>query len=316
MRNYQIYDLCVNSDFDLPADSCIQAAYQPGRTLCLSYKPEAFHEFAQVQWISSRNGGMLRSYDIANGVLICAGNDAQEGASFFVSREGSAIVSNSDRLEVSLLLSNLGLSISTLLAGHLPMHAAAVRIDGKFVGISAPSGTGKTTLLWELLDAGARFASDDVFHIFTQDNKAVAVASVSLHAKLSEAALQRRDSDRSQYMETFKGSEEYWVPVASEHRVLEKHPLDALFILQPVAQSSDVNAVDAQRVRGGAAVSLLMKNTQALWAVYPLLDGKRLFNIYALLAESVPIYVLRYVRRYEILPQLVEAIRTHAELSK
>lgn len=49
-----------------------------------------------------------------------------------------------------------------LARGDLPLHAAAVEIDGEAVVIGAPRASGKTTLAAALLNAGHRLLSEDV----------------------------------------------------------------------------------------------------------------------------------------------------------
>ena len=49
-----------------------------------------------------------------------------------------------------------------LARGDVPLHAAAVEVDGRAIVIGAPRASGKTTLSAALLDAGYRLLSEDV----------------------------------------------------------------------------------------------------------------------------------------------------------
>lgn len=306
MRNYHIYDLSVNSDLDLPADPSIKATTDPARTLSVLYLPEALQEFTRVQWISSRYGGLIRSYDTQEGILVCVEGEKHH-LRFWASSDGSTLKFDSSCSIAPAVIANLGLSICKLLQGDVTLHGVAVEVGRKLVGVLARSQTGKSTLLWTLLDAGAQFAGDDVLPVHIQDAKVVATPSVSLHAKFSQETLVQRDIDHTQLQPISRDADVFWLPFARESRAVDERQLDALFVLQPTP-FMDVDTVHVSRLGGGEAISLLMENTHGLWAAYPVLDGRRLFDIYAALVKNMPIYVLAYVRRYEVLPRLVDTI--------
>jgi len=306
MRNYHIYDLSVNSDLDLPANPSIKATINPARNLSVSYLPKALQEFTRVQWISSRYGGLIRSYDTQEGILVCVEGEDQH-LRFWVNNDATLLKFDSLCSIAPAVIANLGLSICKLLQGEVTLHGISVEFDRKLVSILARSQAGKSTLLWTLLDAGAQFAGDDVLPVHIQDAKVIATPSVSLHAKFSQETLVRRDIDCTQLRPISHDADMFWLPFARERRVVDRRQLDALFVLQPTPHMN-VDTVHVSRLGGGEAISLLMENTHGLWAAYPVLDGRLMFDIYTALVKNMPIYVLAYVRRYEVLPRLVDAV--------
>jgi len=307
MQNYHIYDLSIDSDLDLPANRAAKMPNHLSKSLIISHQPDTLQEFAQVHWISSRYGGLVRCYDVQSGILVCIKDDNNEQFRFHVSYDESELTFNIFCSVAPAVIANLGLSIYKLLQGYITLHGIAVGMGSKLAAVVARSQTGKSTLMWSLMDCGAQLASDDVLPIHVQGGSVVATPSVSLHTKLSKEALIVRDMDWTQLQPISPESDLFWLPFAQDKRIIAERSLDAVFILQPT-QQIEKNTVHVQRVTGGAAISLLLENTHGPWAAYPMLNGKEMFDAYAVLAEVIPVYVLNYVRCYEILPRLVDTI--------
>ncbi len=310
MPSYHVYDLFVESDLELPANPLTEDAFRPGKKLCVSHQPVPSSGFDQAHWISSRYGGLIRCYDVGDGILVCVGGGTGNLFRFWVSGKGEKIILDTLCPEAAAMIPNLGLSLCKLLQGYVTLHGSFAEVCGKMVGLLAHSQAGKSTLLWTLLERGARFASDDVIPIYLDKGRVMATPSVSLHAKLSGETLNRRDMETTALRPVLPGADQFWLPFGPDAREVEPHSLEALFLLQPAGRSETDN-VQVQRVSGGAVISLLMDNTHGLWAAFPMLDGKQMFAILAALVESVPIYTLRYARSYEVLPELADTIQSH-----
>jgi hypothetical protein len=210
---------------------------------------------------------------------------------------------------------NLAMSICTLMRGDLPLHGASVGLDGRRIVVLAPSGTGKSTLLWRLLDSGARLANDDVTPIRQADGQVLSWSAGGLHAKLSRAALEACALDPAAYRPWLPDAQEFWVPVEPARQAEATGPLAAIFALHPLPEPPPFAPVMARRQFAGAAVGHLMANTQGLWAAYTEIDARHLLQTYTAIARSVPVYVLEYYRCFEILPALERTICELVEAS-
>ncbi|MDR7554840.1 MAG: hypothetical protein QN157_04470 [Armatimonadota bacterium] len=74
-------------------------------------------------------------------------------------------------------------SLCLLHLGHLPLHAAAVEVDGGAVLFAAPGGFGKTTLAAAFHAAGHRVLSEDIACVTTQASPAVIPGPASLRLR-------------------------------------------------------------------------------------------------------------------------------------
>ena len=312
---YRINQFSVESNLELPVNSdasiVCDALRETSTSLSIRHQKGALNEFSQVRWAGRIGDGFLRIYDVGDGVVVCALDDLR----MHVNRAGDTVIldfelSDREALAGALALStNSGISISTLFGGDIALHGAGVEIDGRFIGIMAPSGAGKSTTLWSLLDNGALFGNDDVIPVRCIDGRVVAFPSITLHAKLSRDALEKRGWDAAQYEEWVPNSDEYWIPIEAKQRVQEPRPLAALFVLRPTVNPAFPNRVHISQVTGGTALSLLMENTQGLMAAAQLLNGKELFARYAEIIHTVPLYALHYHKSYDALPALTQLIR-------
>ncbi len=309
MPCYRINQFWVQSALPLPCPPVSLPADLPeADRLTVACAPGSLHEFPCVFWAGRRYGGdYLRAYDVGEGLLICAGDEVR----LWVDNRGRSLTLDFDADDalamgiVSALTVNLGMALCTFLRGDLPLHAAGVELDGKLIGLSAPSGTGKSTLLWSLLDQGARFAGDDVLPVKITRNGVLAFPSVSLPAKLSRQALERRGLDGSALPEVIPGTQEFWLPIEPECRLRELRPLAALCFLHPYRQPEMPGRVAVRQVRGGEAISLLLSNLQGFWAVSGKLAADCLRAQAVALLRSVPLYILEYHRRPDTLPGLI-----------
>jgi hypothetical protein len=66
------------------------------------------------------------------------------------------------------------LPLASVLSGFEVLHASAAVLDGAAVAISAPSNTGKSSLMINLVDRGARLLTDDVLSLRARDGMLMA----------------------------------------------------------------------------------------------------------------------------------------------
>jgi hypothetical protein len=313
MPHYAINQFSVASEVELPCNphQAVEIVNDRRAPLSVECCREALGGFARVEWVGRRGAGFVRSYDVGSGVLVCLADCLR----MFMHREGQQILLAFDAAEkraagfAAACVVNLGVSVCSLLRGTLPLHGAGVEIEGRRIAVMAPSGAGKPTLLWALLDFGARFANDDVVPVWSETGTVIAAPSGGLHAKLSSPGLEARGMEPERYQRMLPGADEFWVPIDATNRVLSTDPLTALFVLQPLRSPLSPVPVMVRRVVGGAALGLLMEHTQGLWAVCPMVDARRLLAEYRAVLRHVPIFTLEYYRCFEVLPALVDTIR-------
>lgn len=211
---------------------------------------------------------------------------------------------------------NVGLSAATYLRGELPFHAGAVSLNGQFFGILAPSGTGKSTLLWSLVQAGALFGNDDLLTVSSPaqcgKHEILAMPSISLYPKLCAPSLEHC-GDKSIAIETFPHSNEYWMHISQSQRLLEAEPLRCFYILEP---SEDTTEITVQKWHEGESAFFLRHHLHGASFGRAFIKAeileKRLLDI----AANIPIYVLRYPKRYDQIPAVIETIqRSLSELA-
>jgi hypothetical protein len=314
MESYLINQFAVQSAIPLPCPPTPpDAPRTKGRPIVtIERAPGPLRQFHRLNWAGRRLGGSyLRAYDVDRGLLICAGTEIR----MLAETGGKRLLFDYDPADAAathaagIFASNLGLSLCSLMGGEIALHGAGVKIEDRYLGILARSGTGKSTLLWRLMDAGAMFGSDDVIPIAFQDDGVLAFPSVSLPAKLSRQAIEDRGLDWRMYTETYPGDDEYWIPVPEPLRVMEPCPLAALFVLQPATPSQTAGPMRVERPPDAIGISHLLQHTQGLWAAGGQIDSRTLMNRYAALIRRVPLYTITYRRQFSSIPDLIRLIR-------
>jgi hypothetical protein len=317
MFSYRINQFEVESEFPLPCTPHPVAGSQnnkgtahthSGKPLRIEKWP-SINEVSSIHWMGQR--WWARSYDTGDGVVICV----QDKIRLHIDREASRIAAAYDEEDhlasamAGACIINLGMSVCSLLLGELALHGAAVEWNGRVVAFMAPSGTGKSTLLWALRNLGFRFVSDDVLIVRPSPNDTIAVPSYGLHSKLDEEGLLRQGIMARSHGEVLPDSGEYWIPVEAGQRVLEPRPLAGLFVLRPSKTTSSFSPITFNRQGPGSALSHVIENIQGLWAVHNVAPTNRLLTSLHELVRQVPFYVLDYPRTYDALPVLASGIK-------
>ncbi|MDR7483319.1 MAG: hypothetical protein QN203_12535 [Armatimonadota bacterium] len=93
------------------------------------------------------------------------------------------VVPEADPIRREDILWGTPASLCLLHQGHLPLHAAAVEVDGGAILLAAPGGFGKTTLAAAFYAAGYRVLSEDVTCITTQAPPSVIPGPASLRLR-------------------------------------------------------------------------------------------------------------------------------------
>lgn len=245
-----------------------------------------------------------RHYDVGDGVLINMG-----AILIWVALDGRcALVDAPDELlpQAALWMLNKCFAHCTLFRGGLPIHAAGAQHDGKFFGAIAPSGTGKSTLLWSLVQSGALFGNDDLIAAYAHEDGVLAFPSVALAPKVRTESLQNIGGEYIENArEALPESGEFWMPLEASQRVLRPAPLRALFWLQPFEFAQKVEVIRVHETEARLLLPLYIHGF-SFWSTHfaPRADARL-----EKLAARVPFFIVRYPKRFDILPQVRREIQ-------
>lgn len=306
--HYKAYNLTITSKLDLPfrkldtANDCSAEKVNTQRLQIAEYKLKTF---PSVSLINRKYDGLLRSYDVKSGILLCASNSYR----IEVERNGANILIDADKAALQhaiLSATALCFSVCLICRGILVLHAAVVQVNSAVIGIIAESGTGKSTLLWKLLDQGAHLISDDALAIDIQDNRVKSLPSL-LPPKLWEDSLDTFDVDVSRRRKISPESAKYWVELPPRQIVSCAKSLDALFILEPTNVLAEKDEVLITKKHGMEILKNLVKYTHGVWMI-PNDVTNSLISTYTFVAKTIPLYALSYKRSYTTLTRLSDII--------
>jgi hypothetical protein len=185
-----------------------------------------------------------------------------------------------------------------LARGDLPLHAAAVELDGAIL-LAAPSGFGKTMLSAFMVASGLRLLGEDLSCIRLGPEPSVVPGPAMLR-------LRRGLAEQLELSHTHElGTRDDRVHLALDGAL--RGDCRPVAIRAVVLLHEDDEGVSLERVPRAAAV-------QDLWSLSFRIprdtDRERCFRGVAELAESIPIWSLRYPRRLDALAQAAERVLT------
>ena len=134
------------------------------------------------------------------------------------------------------------LPLAAVMAGIEVLHAAAVVVDGRAVGIVGPAGAGKSSTAQALVGLGAQLLTDDVLALSREDGHLVA------HAGTDHVRIGPRDAKDA-------------VPLTASGR---DWPLDTLFFLERDARRPSIGRAVGFRALAGATFNLLVRTPERL----------------------------------------------------
>ena len=226
-----------------------------------------------------------------------------------------------DAPEANVRLFLLGSASAILIyqRGLLPLHANAIKIDGRAVAFLGESGAGKSTLAAWFNDRGAEILSDDVCVVgFGEDgcDEHVPLAMPGLpRYRLWRDALIRSGRDAADHPRSYFGDDEYDkfdVAVPAAKSAAAPLPVAALYILEhgdafavePLVGIAAAQALFAHSYRGGYLA--VIGGQEAHWRsclrliqAVPVFRARRRWDVAAMDKENTAL--LDHVRQ---LPQL------------
>lgn len=225
---------------------------------------------------------------------------------FFVAGDGSLVlwrrlIGVSDEVLFTYLLNQV-LSHCLLLRGVESLHATSVVVDGSALAFIGDGGYGKSTLAAAFMGLGYPLLTDDVLVLDFSGNRVLghpSLARIKLVPESADAVFGRR---RALPMNTF--TDKMILPLTPTEHVAHPVPLRAIFALP---SGSSCEEISIRRARGHGALIPLIKNT-----FQPTLYSRRRleqqFRFASRLVRMVPVNLLSYPRRMDLLPEVVASI--------
>lgn len=188
------------------------------------------------------------------------------------------------------------------------VHASAVEWDGKAIAFSAFAGGGKSSITTSLVLRGAKFLTDDVLVLERRDADFLAHPGYPQIRLWDDAAGELLPADAHEMIHATWPKRRGLVERFGE---FAKSPsrLSALFLLDT---ETKVEAPTLERISGQAAFFRLLKNLPALAALDYSTQAIRT-KFFGELLASVPVLLLRYPRRYDLLDDVLNVVLAEVE---
>jgi hypothetical protein len=196
-------------------------------------------------------------------------------------------------------------------SGVAALHASAVVLGDRAVGLLAASGSGKSSLTLSLLERGAGLLTDDILALDLEDRRVRARASYPALRMWPDLA--RRYVDDVAALPTVNDQvEKVWTsPQAlgfSFHN--ESAPLTALYLPE---RRDEGREAEIEAVGPGAALAELLRHSFLHRMPASLGWEERRLETLARVVESVPVRRLRYPSGWQHLPAAAAAIERDLE---
>lgn len=205
---------------------------------------------------------------------------------------------------VEAYLLNYAVSAALLLRGEETLHATAVDIGGRVVGLLGSSGSGKSTLASYLRTAGARIVTDDVLRIGGAD---APLAYPGPHRlKLFDESATRFLAGASPSGRWSPTRDKRVYDLGVEEPALDPRPLVALYHLRAPRSGGDsrieltrLRGLDLFRTLGGSTMNNALRTPGRPERHFRFVEG---------LARRLPVHALAYPRDFVSLGEVAAAI--------
>lgn len=214
---------------------------------------------------------------------------------------------NESELRTFLLGSVLGVLCHQ--RGLLPIHASAVRIDGRAILVAGDSGAGKSTLAAALGARGHALAADDVAAF---DPASGLILPAFPMRKLATDSLQALSLEHRGLVANRPGQPKFHVPAAENFESAPLPPL-AVYILRVKGDSARPEGIEEQASFAEAMARLdsMVYRRRIGMDIQP---QPSLFRAIAKLAQLAPVHLLirKEGRPLALLDRMAEQVETHA----
>lgn len=246
MYQYLIYNQKVTSDFMINCASETKFLGQADVIVTIGEVPT---------WIKE---------EISQGVM---DNLTEEQMWFYIPEKLIFFITNGNHILIDLLskdvsmqdlcsyMTGSGFALLLVQKGLIPIHGSTINIYEKTVIITGRSGSGKSSTVFELMNQGGLFLSDDVSPLSVVENKIIALPAFP-QQKICHDIIERYHLDEKSliYIDEFR--DKYARKVNINQYVSEPRQLDYIIELIPYPEQT----VLLQEVRGVAKLQMLTNN--------------------------------------------------------
>jgi len=194
------------------------------------------------------------------------------------------------------------------LRGIFPLHASAIGVGKQCIAFAGDSGAGKSTIAASLIGRGHRLISDDVTYICGTAAGQLQIWPGTNRLRLWESAMEGLRYAKEGTERERRGFDKFLVPAkppADGDRPLK---LNAIYHLEAAAQGA---GIVIERLRGAAAVDVLLRNTFRLYIAEDVGRKRQVFAACTHLAREVPVFRLSRPMNFASLDLVSNKLEEH-----
>ncbi|MBU1565213.1 MAG: hypothetical protein KJ630_06255 [Proteobacteria bacterium] len=200
-------------------------------------------------------------------------------------------------------------------------HASFVVVNGKGICFLADSGWGKSTIAAGLGGAGHTILTDDCLSIAVRNHRITGTPAYCGIRLLADSLEKLGGSLKTPRETVAEYTSKKRISLAPQETLgslaLEALPLQALFLLTSPQETKDCHKPEIVSVGGISAMKELLKNSFCLDVHDQQWQQAHFRRVSAVAASGLPIFSLRYPRKYQTLPEVEKVIiKTLDQLSR
>ena len=300
---YSLGGLCIASDFPLfGLQICRNRAVQHEVVIRRASIPKELVSeaaiFSNGQCIGSYNGKeVLLEFPTAGRFLIRSGKEILVDPS-----------PASDHGEVRSYLLGTAFGVLCHQRGITPLHASVIDVASGCVAFVGASGAGKSTLVAALAQRGYPVISDDVcfLRLGTRGRRVQAWPGMT-RIRLWEDARAALGYDGPEIEREMRGHNKYFVPVLPPQDAVRSRRLLRVYELRAAVGDT----ADVIRLRGTAAIEVLMQNVYRLGLAELLGYKPRAFSVCAAVARDVQVFRFGRPWGFDALSHGLDLLESH-----
>jgi hypothetical protein len=189
--------------------------------------------------------------------------------------------------------------------GIVPLHAAAMDIEGGCAAFAGDSGAGKSTLAAALAARGRQVISDDVCYLQSDAHDGVEAWPGVGRIRLWQDAMEALRLDGPGVTRETAGYNKFLVPIQQPSNPAEPRRLRKIYQLEIAPQGEGPSIA---RVHGAAAIEILLHNIYRLEYAEYMGRKPAIFEFCARMARAVPVFRFRRPMGFDLLQSGIDLL--------